>query len=95
MEHEQTCDHCPLQIHCRNLYVAMKILEEELRFAEREDLECRFKTLKADMNAAGYHYPSGSSFCTLPDDTLNVRALVARAEALLRDLRRTVSISPA
>jgi hypothetical protein len=95
MEQAQSCEHCSIQIHCRNLYVALKILEEEIRFTDRDDLESAFNILKQDITAAGYHYPSGSSFCTLSNNSLGSRALVARAEALLYELRRTVSISPA
>jgi hypothetical protein len=95
MEQGQSCEHCTVQIHCRNLYVALKILEEELRFADREDLSQSFAALKRDMNSLGFHYPGGSDLCTLNRNSLEARALVVRAEALLRELRRTVSISPA
>lgn len=95
MEHGQSCEHCKVQIHCRNLYVALKILEEELRFADRADLQHAYDTLKIDMTAVGFHYPSGSDLCTLNRSSLEARAFVARADSLLRELRRTVSISPA
>jgi hypothetical protein len=95
MEHGQSCEHCKVQIHCRNLYVALKILEEELRFADRADLQHAFNQLKNDMNAMGFHYPSGSDLCTLTRSSLEARAFVARAAGLLRELRRTISISPA
>lgn len=95
MEHQQSCEHCKVQIHCRNLYVALKILEEELRFADRADLWRAFDELKNDMAATGFNYPNGSPLCTLSSSSLDARSLVLRADALLRELRRTVSISPA
>ncbi len=95
MEQQQGCEHCKVQIHCRNLYVALKILEEELRFAERDDLWREYTALKDDMAATGFNYPYGSTLCTLSSSSIDARSLVIRADALLRELRRTVSISPA
>jgi hypothetical protein len=95
MEHQQSCEYCKVQIHCRNLYVAMRILEEELRFTNRDDLWREFNGLKKEMADSGFNYPHGNPHCTLSDSSINAQSLVARAEALLRELRRTVSISPA
>jgi hypothetical protein len=95
MQDEPRCEHCADQIHCRNLYVALKILEEEMRFVHRNDIWHEYEKLKSDIAASGYNYPSGSPFCTLSINSLDARNLVSRADALLRELRRTVSISPA
>jgi len=95
MNQPQDCDYCKEQIHCRNLYVAMKILEEELRFADREDLWEDYHQLKQDIAESKFNYPEGSSLCSLADSSEAARALVARADIILRELRRTVSISPA
>ncbi|WP_141734163.1 hypothetical protein [Oligoflexus tunisiensis] len=95
MNERQTCEHCREQIHCRNLYVALRILEEELRFVDRIDLWREFSRLKEDIRAAGYGYPDGIDTCTIADSPHKARALVERAERILREVRHTVSISPA
>jgi hypothetical protein len=95
MENQQSCEHCKVQIHCRNLYVALKILDEELRFADRADLWREFNKLKKDMAATGFNYPHGNPLCTLSGSSRDAQIMVSRAEALLREVRRIVSISPA
>jgi hypothetical protein len=94
MNESPSCVHCKEQIHCRNLYVALRILEEELRFADRIDLWREFSQLKQDLKNAGYGYPDGSESCTIKDNH-DALAMLARAESILREVRRTVSISPA
>ena len=69
MNQPQSCEYCKDQIHCRNLYVALKILEEELRFADRADLWKDFSQLQKDVALCGFHYPDGSSLCTRPSSS--------------------------
>jgi hypothetical protein len=95
MQKEPRCEHCADQIHCRNLYVALKILEEEIRFVDRHDIWQEYERLKSDVAASGYNYPSGSPFCTLSINSGDALNLVERADTLLRELRHTISISPA
>jgi hypothetical protein len=94
MNERQTCDHCKEQIHCRNLYVALRILEEELRFADRVDLWHDFNQLREEIQNAGYGYPNGSETCRIKS-TGQALTLLSRAERILREVRRTVPIRPA
>jgi hypothetical protein len=86
------CEYCLQQTRCRTLYVALKILEEELRWAKRADLDQKFQELKKDMKLAGYAYPSGGSLCALDNQQKEVSRLLERSETLLRELRRTIRI---
>jgi hypothetical protein len=73
----------------------LKILEEELRFAGRDDLWQDFNQLKLDIAQSKFNYPEGSSDCALAGSSEAANVLVARADSILRELRRTISISPA
>lgn len=95
MSEMESCEYCKEQIHCRNLYVALKILEEELRFARRDDLWREFAQLKKDVNNSGFAYPEGSTPCSLAKGQQDARVLLRRADEILREVRRTLSISPA
>jgi hypothetical protein len=87
------CDNCLCQMPCRNIYVAFKILTEELRWAERPDLEQRFSLLKAKAALAGYAYPHGGGSCALNACQGEALAFVDQAYSLLYELRRNLRLS--
>jgi len=87
------CDYCHEQMNCRNLYVTMRILEEEIHFSDREPLIQSFQQLKKEVLASGYAYSHGSSDCSLAQKNGAVLELLKRAAGLLNDLRQTLRLS--
>jgi len=87
------CDFCQQQTHCRNLFVAMKILQEELRFVGDRRLSVDFENLRQKVVLSGYLFPESIQQCTLAEAPGLARDLPVKARDILRELRQKLGLS--
>ncbi len=91
--HLHACDFCQQETHCRNLFVATKILEEELRFVGDRRLSLHFENLRQQVARAGYAFPESIHQCTLAQAPGMARDLLEKAQEILRELRQKLRLS--
>ncbi len=89
----QVCDFCQKQMSCRNLFVALKVLEEELRFVDDPRLAAGIQRLRQEADSLGFAFPEGMTRCTLALEDPHAERLLQMARELLRQLRQKLRIS--
>lgn len=87
------CDFCQKQISCRNLFVALRVLEEEVRFADDPRLAASIQHLRHEADSLGFAFPEGMTRCTIALEDPHADRLLQMARELLRQLRQKVRIS--
>ncbi len=86
------CDFCGRQTLCRSVYVALKILQEEVKFAQDSVLQSRFAQFVEQLYAQGYSFPDGLTHCQLALEADLADEHMQVAQKLLVDLRQKVGI---
>lgn len=83
----RACEYCERRTQCGNIYVALKILESEMRYCASDELKQRFVRLYHRIVDSGYGYPGKVSFCSLAEDKAKTAEFLRQLEDILQDVR--------
>jgi len=76
-----SCEHCPSQMDCANLYTALQLLRTQ---GLAGPLEHELRGLEEELAELSYAFPNSQSHCLLSHDNQVTRELVARAIEMIR-----------